>query len=225
MLRWAAPLDSAAMGRPAVTIVVVCAFAITLPSCGGGDGDEPATAPGCERVDAPAPKRVLLQPPPLLIRPGQRLAVTVDTSCGSFEVALNTSASPKTTNSFAYLVRSGFYDGLSFNYIKPAFIQGGDPKGDRTGGPGYFVDEPPPPNLAYTRGIVAMAKTQVEPPGRSASQFFVVTAADAGLSPDYALLGRVTGGMDVVERIDELGTPSGRPRQAVLIDRIRLSRR
>jgi peptidyl-prolyl cis-trans isomerase B (cyclophilin B) len=212
------------MARPTLIIVAVCAFAITLASCGDGGGDEPAGAPGCERVDAPAPKPVSMQPPPLRIRPGQRLAATLDTSCGSFEVALDTSASPMTTNSFAYLVQRGFYDGLSFNYIKPDFIQGGDPKGDRTGGPGYFVDEPPPPNLAYTRGIVAMAKTQVEPPGRSGSQFFVVTAADAGLSPDYALLGRVTGGMEVVERIGELATPSGRPRQAVLIDRIRLSR-
>ena len=77
-------------------------------------------------------------------------------------------------------------------------IQTGDPKGDLTGGPGYFVDEPPPQDLSYTRGTVAMAKTAAEPPGRSGSQFFVVTAADAGLSPDYALLGKVTKGFDVV---------------------------
>ena len=69
-------------------------------------------------------------------------------------------------------------------------IQGGDPNGDGTGGPGYFVDEPPPQDLTYTKATVAMAKTEAEPPGRSGSQFFVVTApADAGLPPDYALLG------------------------------------
>jgi len=65
-----------------------------------------------------------------------------------------------------------------------------------------------------------MAKSPVEPPGRSGSQFFVVTAADAGLTPDYALLGRVSSGMDVVQRIEQLGTPSGKPKSAVTIKRI-----
>jgi peptidyl-prolyl cis-trans isomerase B (cyclophilin B) len=65
-----------------------------------------------------------------------------------------------------------------------------------------------------------MAKSQAEPPGRSGSQFFVVTAADAGLTPDYALLGRVSSGMDVVQRIEQLGTPSGTPKAPVLIKRI-----
>jgi peptidyl-prolyl cis-trans isomerase B (cyclophilin B) len=208
--------------RRVPAIGVVALLALAPAACGGGDGDEEAGVAGCERVDAPPPKQAALPEPGRIIRPGQRLSAVLETSCGTFEVALETSVSPKTTNSFAYLVRSGFYDGLSFNYIKPDFIQGGDPKGDRTGGPGYFVDEPPPPNLAYTKGIVAMAKTRVEPPGRSGSQFFIVTAADAGLSPDYALLGRVTDGTDVVERISELATPSGKPRQTVLIDRIRL---
>ena len=113
------------------------------------------------------------------------------------------------TNSFAYLARKGFYDGLDFQRIVPGFvIQGGDPLGNGTGGPGYSIDEKPPSNLAYTTGVVAMAKTAVEPPGRSGSQFFVVLAADAGLSPDYALVGRVDRGMDVVERIGSLGTPA-----------------
>jgi peptidyl-prolyl cis-trans isomerase B (cyclophilin B) len=211
------------MRAVALALAVLLLAAVALGACGGNDDDERAGPPGCERVDAPGPKRVSLPPPPEVVRPAGRLVATVETSCGSFEVTLATASSPATTNSFAYLVRERFYDGLSFNYIKPDFVQGGDPKGDRTGGPGYFVDEPPPPNLAYTRGVVAMAKTQVEPPGRSGSQFFIVTAADAGLSPDYALLGRVTRGMDVVERIGELATPSGRPREPVLIDRIRLS--
>jgi cyclophilin family peptidyl-prolyl cis-trans isomerase len=65
-----------------------------------------------------------------------------------------------------------------------------------------------------------MAKSQAEPPGRSGSQFFVVTAADAGLTPDYALLGRASRGMDVVQRIEQLGTPSGTPKAPVVIKRI-----
>ena len=103
----------------------------------------------------------------------------------------------------------------------PGFlVQGGDPTGKGTGGPGYFVDEPPPQNLSYTRGVVAMAKSPAEPPGRSGSQFYVVTAADAGLTPDDALLGHVSSGFDVVQRIEQLGTPSGRPKAAVVIRRV-----
>ena len=103
-------------------------------------------------------------------------------------------------------------------------IQGGDPAGDGTGGPGYSVDEKPPANLAYTRGLVAMAKSAVEPPGRSGSQFFVVTSADLGLPPQYALVGRVSGGLDVVERIGRLGTPQEQPKQTVLIDSVTIER-
>src|ERR671938_355848 len=101
------------------------------------------------------------------------------------------------------LGRSGFYDGLAFHRIVPDFvIQGGDPAGNGSGGPGYTVVEPPPSSLKYTPGVVAMAKTQAEPAGASGSQFFVVTGSQAQvLTPDYALLGRVTGGMDVVSKI------------------------
>jgi cyclophilin family peptidyl-prolyl cis-trans isomerase len=98
-------------------------------------------------------------------------------------------------------------------------IQGGDPLGNGAGGPGYSVDEKPPPNLSYTRGIVAMAKTSAEPPGRSGSQFYIVLAPDAGLPPEYALLGRVSEGMNVVERIGKLGRPEEKPpKQTVLIE-------
>ena len=87
-------------------------------------------------------------------------------------------------------------------------IQGGDPLGTGSGGPGYSVEEPPPGKVEYTRGTVAMAKTATEPPGRSGSQFFVVTAADAGLPPQYAVLGEVSSGEDVVDRIARLGDPA-----------------
>ena len=75
-------------------------------------------------------------------------------------------------------------------------------------------------SFAYTRGIVAMAKTQAEPPGRSGSQFFVVTVPDAGLTPEYALVGRVSSGFDVVQRIEQLRTPSGTPKAPVVIRRV-----
>jgi peptidyl-prolyl cis-trans isomerase B (cyclophilin B) len=196
---------------------------LLVAGCGGGGEEETSTASqlpaGCAAVQEPAPKQVQLARPRTTLR-GPTTA-TVETSCGSFAIALDVARAPKTSSSFAYLARRGAYDDTPFHRIVPGFlIQGGDPTGTGRGGPGYSVDEPPPRNLSYTQGIVAMAKTSAEPPGRSGSQFFVVTVADAGLTPDYALVGRVSNGFDVVQRIEELGTPSGTPRAPVVIRRV-----
>jgi peptidyl-prolyl cis-trans isomerase B (cyclophilin B) len=216
--------------RPAtIRISLFVALAgLLLAACDGGDGasEKKAMAPGCKEASPPEPQKADLPPPPeQTVRPGEKLTAVVKTSCGTFDIALDTQRAPKTTNSFVYLARKGFYDGLDFQRIAPDFvIQGGDPLGNGTGGPGYSIDEKPPSNLAYTTGVVAMAKSAVEPPGRSGSQFFVVLAADAGLSPDYALVGQVDRGMDVVDRIGRLGTPSEQPRHTVLIERITIER-
>jgi peptidyl-prolyl cis-trans isomerase B (cyclophilin B) len=201
------------------TALAVAPAVLVLAGCGGGGGDTSTAAAlpvGCSRVPAPQPKQVSLSRPSATLD-GPATA-TVETSCGSFGIALDTARAPKTTSSFAYLARRGVYSDTQFHRIVPGFvIQGGDPTGSGTGGPGYFVDEPPPRNLSYLRGVVAMAKTAVEPPGRSGSQFFVVTEPDAGLTPDYALLGRVTNGFDVVQRIEQLGTAGGTPKAPVVI--------
>ena len=90
------------------------------------------------------------------------------------------------------------YDGTAFHRIVPDFvIQGGDPLGDGTGGPGYFVDEPPADNRVHA-GHRRDGEDQVEPPGRSGSQFFVVVGADAGLPADFAILGKVSAGFGTV---------------------------
>jgi peptidyl-prolyl cis-trans isomerase B (cyclophilin B) len=208
------------LGRTAVAASLAMAL---LVGCGGRGGETSSVAlpAGCSKVAASSPKEVHLA------RPDERLqgsaTATVETSCGNFTIALDTRRAPKTTSSFAFLARHGVYDGTAFHRIVPGFIvQGGDPTGTGTGGPGYFVDEPPPQTLSYTRGIVAMAKSPVEPPGRSGSQFFVVTAPDAGLVPDYALIGTVTRGLDVVQRIEQLGTASGKPKAPVVIRRVRI---
>jgi peptidyl-prolyl cis-trans isomerase B (cyclophilin B) len=153
-------------------------------------------------------------------------SIVVDTSKGSFTFELATKTSPCTTASFAGLVDKGFFDGLTFHRIVPGFvIQGGDPEGTGMGGPGYSTVDAPPQDTQYKKGLVAMAKTQAEPAGTSGSQFFVVTGADVGLPPDYAVLGTVTDGMDVVEKIDKLGDPadpSGTPTEKVKIDKMEL---
>jgi cyclophilin family peptidyl-prolyl cis-trans isomerase len=135
--------------------------------------------------------------------------VQVRTNLGSFTIRLDVQDSPCTSSSFASLVRKKFFDGTTFHRIVPGFvIQGGDPTASGTGGPGYTVVEPPPQNALYTRGVVAMAKSQNEPRGASGSQFFVVTGDNAGLTPDYAILGVVTKGLPVVLRIGKLGDPA-----------------
>ena len=205
----------------AVGVVVAVLVGQGGGSDDGGDtsGSSQASADGCEEVEAPAPKTVSFKAPKQVLKQGEEATVVVKTSCGTFEIALDTERAPKTANSFAFLAEEGFYDDLTFHRVAPGFvIQGGDPEGTGTGGPGYSVDEKPPANLAYTKGIVAMAKSSAEPPGRSGSQFYVVTAPDAGLPPEYALVGKVSEGYDVVERIDALGTPEEKPKQTVLIE-------
>jgi len=209
-------------------VIAVGVVAAILISRGGGDDDSTTTAAGaegCKQVEAPAPKKVSLPAPKQTLEQGEEATAVVQTSCGPFEIALDTERAPKTANSFAYLSEEGFYDDLTFHRIVPEFvIQGGDPLGTGTGGPGYKVVEKPPANLAYTKGTVAMAKSSAEPPGTSGSQFYVVTGADAGLPPEYALVGKVSEGLDVVERIGKLGAPSEKPKQPVLIETITIEK-
>jgi cyclophilin family peptidyl-prolyl cis-trans isomerase len=216
-------------------LIILAAFALVaagvvaaiLIGRSGGEDDSAgaASATGCEEAKAQKPKNVSFEAPRQTVKGGESLTAVVATSCGEFEIALDSQRAPKTVNSFAFLAERGFYDGLTFHRVAPGFvIQGGDPLGDGTGGPGYSVDEEPPPNLAYTKGVVAMAKSSAEPPGRSGSQFFVVLSADAGLPAEYALVGKVSEGLGVVERIGELGTPAETPKQTVLIEQISIEK-
>lgn len=207
--------------------IAVGAVAAILIGRGGGGGDSTtaAGAGGCKQVEAPKPKKVSYTAPKQTVTKGETLTAVVETSCGTFDISLDAKRAPKTVNSFVFLTEEGFYDDLSFHRVAPGFvIQGGDPLGTGTGGPGYSVDEKPPANLAYTKGVVAMAKSSAEPPGRSGSQFFVVLSADAGLPPEYALVGKVEQGFDVVEKIGKLGTAAEKPKQTVLIEKISIEK-
>jgi peptidyl-prolyl cis-trans isomerase B (cyclophilin B) len=213
-----------------ITIALVAA-ALAHANCGDDEDGDGATAAAsedeCAQVDAPPPKDERFDRPGQVLSRGEKASAVVETSCGTFEIALDTRGSPKTANSFAFLAEEGLYDETLFHRIAPGFvIQGGDPKGDGTGGPGYSVSEPPPDDAEYLKGTVAMAKTAVEPPGESGSQFFVVTApADAGLPAEYAVLGEVDKGIEVVERIGELGDPTTeQPTQTVVIEGITIER-
>jgi len=218
-------------------VALLLACALLLPACGGGGDDEKAASPdpteepaaaapaGCEKVPAPKPKDVEVAKPAAELKKGRTYVARVLTNCGEFEITLDAKRAPKTGGSFKTLVDKRFYDGLSFHRIVAGFvIQGGDPSGDGNGGPGYQIVEPPPQDLTYTKGVVAMAKAETDPAGTSESQFFVVTAEDAGLPPDYAVLGKVTKGQEVVDKIGvaEVG-PDEKPLQPIVIRQIRIT--
>jgi cyclophilin family peptidyl-prolyl cis-trans isomerase len=189
-------------------------------------GAKGASAKGCKTVAQPAPREESLPKPKQTVKKGEKLTAVVETNCGTFEIELATSEAPITTNSFAYLAEEGFYNELTFHRIVPEFvIQGGDPTGTGSGGPGYSVTEKPPANLKYTVGTVAMAKSSTDPPGRSGSQFYVVSGPEGEtLPPEYALVGHVSKGIEVVETIGELGGAEEKPTQVVEIEKMSIER-
>jgi cyclophilin family peptidyl-prolyl cis-trans isomerase len=150
--------------------------------------------------------------------PAQTATLAFVTNCGSFTVTLDVKGAPQTSASLVALARGDFYDDTIFHRIVPGFvIQGGDPTQTGGGGPGYKTVDAPPQDAAYTKGVVAMAKTAAEAPGTSGSQFFVVTGENIGLPPDYAIVGTVTSGLDVVERIGALGDAQEQPTEPVVV--------
>ncbi len=239
--------------RPLIATLVAALSALALTACGRDENgavrttDERTTrtqaqaatqaaAPveGCEAVAQPQPRpEPSLKAPKTRLDASKRWTVALDTSCGTVRIRLDVKENPRTTASFAALVRRGFYDGLTFHRIarlpdgSDFVVQGGDPGGDGSGGPGYSVVEAPPGDQTYERGVVAMAKTQIEEPGTSGSQFFIVTAKDSGLPAEYAVVGRITGSDAAVDRIAavESDLETGAPAAPVVIRDAKLSSR
>ena len=227
------------MRRPIAITLLILLLASALAACGSDKKSDtgsaqgaptatqaqttpPVASNGCRSVPAPAPK-----PDGGGTKPKQPLdasktwTLEVKTNCGDFTIALDLKTGPKASASMVALAEAGFFKNTTFHRIVPDFvIQGGDPTGTGMGGPGYSTVDPPPRDARYTKGVVAMAKTPSEPPGTAGSQFYVVTGADAGLRPEYALIGKVTKGLDVVERIGALGDANQQPTQSVVISEI-----
>jgi cyclophilin family peptidyl-prolyl cis-trans isomerase len=213
----------------------IALLALVATGCGGDDTSSKTTATtaapavtdaaqaGCRSVPAPEAKQVDAQAPTERLGAGTHV-VKLTTSCGEIDIRLDTRRQPRTAASFAALVRDGVYDGLGFHRIVPGFVvQGGDPDGTGMGGPGYTITEKPPADATYTRGVVAMAKTEIERPGTSGSQFFIVTGEDAQLPPDYAVVGKVVRGMDAVDRIAAVPTDAqDAPDEPVVIEKATL---
>src|SRR4051794_17874409 len=147
---------------------------------------------------------------------------TIQTNHGTIEVELFDEDAPKTVENFTKLAKDGFYDGVIFHRVIPDFmIQGGDPTGTGSGGPGYqFEDEQN--QHSVERGMLAMANAG---PNTNGSQFFIVTAeACPWLNGKHTVFGRVTSGMDVVDTISELDSDaSDRPSSDVVMESVRVA--
>ena len=158
----------------------------------------------------------------MCIDPAKRYTATMVTSKGELVIALDPIASPKTVNSFVFLARYHYYDGLNFHRVIPGFVlQGGCPEGSGRGGPGYQFDDELPKPGRYEIGSLAMANAG---PNTNGSQFFVISGPDGvSLPPSYALFGKVIKGLDVVAVIDAIGTRSGSPSENVTIESVTIT--
>jgi cyclophilin family peptidyl-prolyl cis-trans isomerase len=167
---------------------------------------------GCVATVPPAAKPGSYKTaPPLTIDASKTYTATMTTTCGTITMLLDPKEAPKTVNSFVFLARHHFYDGLIFHRVAKDFVvQGGDPLGTGSGGPGYNLPTEPPKN-GYSGGSVAMANAGA---GTTGSQFFLTWtnagAKNLGGPPYlYSILGRVTQGLNVVKTMGSLAPASG----------------
>ncbi|HQU00222.1 MAG TPA: peptidylprolyl isomerase [Acidimicrobiales bacterium] len=168
------------------------------------------------------PRQKFSAAPPMIIDPAKTYTATMVTSKGTLEIVLDPLAAPTTVNSFVFLARWHYYDGIVFHRIIPGFVlQGGDPTGTGAGGPGYRFDDELPKPGRYELGSLAMANAG---PNTNGSQFFIISGPDGvRLPPLYALFGKVVKGLDVVQTINDLGSASGKPREDVVIESVTIS--
>jgi peptidyl-prolyl cis-trans isomerase B (cyclophilin B) len=195
------------MRRVLLLATLLVAAACLLAGCGGGGAKPASTTVAASKGPGDAKAT-----------PG---VAVVKTSLGTFAFRFDVRDSPHAVASFEYLIRKKFFDGTIFHRIVPGFvIQGGDPTGTGTGGPGYSTVDTVPPKTTYLHGTVAMAKTQTDPSGTAGSQFFIVTEANAGLQPIYAVLGHVVSGLAVVDKIGTFGNAQQEPTKRIVVQSI-----
>lgn len=179
-----------------------------------------------EAADRPKPQ---FAAPAHVLEEGKRYTATLRTSCGDIVIELLADQAPETVNSFVFLAQEGYFDGTRIHRIDTSIdvIQGGDPTGTGSGGPGYTIPDELTGEETYGPGTVAMAN---EGPDTGGSQFFIVVGDKGHLldaTPSYTVFGRVIRGMDVARQIEQIpvqdpegGPPGQQPAQAVYIERV-----
>jgi peptidyl-prolyl cis-trans isomerase B (cyclophilin B) len=210
-------------------VVLLLCLGVIAAGCGGsGSSSSTAAGPtfgadGCNHEKPPAAgtKKDTYSKPDTVLKAGQKAEIDMVTSCGTLTIQLDTDTSNPIPNSIAFLVSKKFYDGLTFHRIIEDFVlQGGDPAGNGTGGPGYTVVGKVPAGYSYKLGDIAMAKTQVQPSGTAGSQFFVISGAQGvALPTDYGLLGHAAdaASLATIKRIASFATASSVPSKPMYI--------
>ena len=164
------------------------------------------------------------EPPPLTIDPNAEYTATLTTNVGTIVIGLFAESAPKTVNNFVFLADDGFYDGLIFHRVIEDFmIQGGDPTGTGTAGPGYkFEDETSPSDSFDKPGLLAMANAG---PNTNGSQFFITTVPTESLNGRHTIFGEVRDGQNVAVAISQVGRDANdRPLQPVIIQSIKIAK-
>ena len=206
-----------------VVIVVGIAYLISRPShhntnVAANNTTTTIAAPAtvaCPKLDGSAPRyQHFSAAPPMCINTAKTYTVTFQTDVGTFVAVLDPKQAPKTVNNFVFLTAYHYFDGIVFHRVVPGFVvQGGDPTGTGSGGPGYqFADELPKAGQ-YKVGSLAMANSGANTNG---SQFFIITGSQGvALSPNYSLFGMVTSGIDVVHKIEADGAADPNPPKVI----------
>ncbi len=177
----------------------------------------------CPEVDGSSPKKQRFNgPPPMCIDPSKTYTAEMVTTKGTMVIALDPIGAPRTVNNFVVLARYHYYDGIIFHRVIPGFmLQGGDPDGSGRGGPGYKFDDELPKPGRYEIGSLAMANAG---PNTNGSQFFIVSGSSGvSLPPQYLLFGKVVKGLDVVTAIEAAGSPSGTPKEKLVIESVTIT--
>jgi len=225
--QWTLGMGVIALGTVAGTFLATAGFAnrstadTTAHRSDSVDQTQITPTPTATPVATVGPTRVYSAPPPLSIDTNKQYTATVKTSKGDFTIQLYSKDAPQTVNSFIFLANNHYYDGLNFNRVVPGFvIQGGDPHGDATGGPGYTLPDEVNSHK-NDPGTVAMANAG---PGTDGSTFYVDLAPQPNLDGHYTVFGQVTSGMDVVNAIGQTARdPKSVNAPAVTINSISVS--
>jgi peptidyl-prolyl cis-trans isomerase B (cyclophilin B) len=166
---------------------------------------------GCvATVPKTSPKPTNLKAPAMTIDPSKTYTAKISTTCGDVTIALDAKNAPKSVNNFVSLARQGFYDGLKWHRValNPPIIQGGDPAGNGSGGPGYVTTVELPPDGKYPLGAVAWAKTGRATDGSAGSQFFIDTGDASSIGDHYGYIGKVTAGQANVQKLGTFTNPA-----------------
>jgi cyclophilin family peptidyl-prolyl cis-trans isomerase len=186
--------------------------------------------------DVGKPKPQFAGPPPMKIDPSKTYTATIQTSCGTITIQLDATTAEQTVNSFVFLAQHQYFDGQYFHRLDTSIdvIQGGDPTGTGSGGPGYSIPDELTGSESYAPGVIAMANAG---PNTGGSQFFIITGPKGHLldgNPNYTIFGKIVSGLDVAQKIQALpiqdpqaaanGDLAGQqPKMAVYIDKVTIT--